>query len=254
MTRARPAPALAVTALALLAGCSTGSAAAPGAARGTTNQDCADLVVIGARGSTQDPDRNHGVGTEVRRTVDALVRRLDRRSDLSVRVTPIRYDAAGTTTLTAYLRHTAAGARQMTARLRSEARACPDSRFALIGFSQGAQVVHGAATRMPASLARRVALVAMIADPRTNPADPITRWSYADRPTTGHGRLGSGPAVDPDLRHAAISLCVAGDEICNDRGAPGGPPSDVHRHFYERPAAARVTAAQLDAVLRRSGL
>jgi cutinase len=255
MGRARSAPVRALTLLALLAGCSTASPEAPDAGiRGTTSEPCADLVVIGARGSTQDPDLNGGVGTEVRRTVEALTRRLSRRTDLSVHVTPIRYDSAKTSTLAQYLGNTADGSRLMTARLRAGADDCPGSRFALIGFSQGAQVVHGVATRLPTSLARRVALVAMIADPLNNPGDDIARWSYAPQPTTGRGRLGAGPPIDADLRRVAISLCVAGDEICNDRGAPGGPPSDTHRHFYERPSAVQATAAQLDAVLRRAGL
>jgi cutinase len=190
----------------------------------------------------------------VRRTTDELVRLLHRRSDATVHVEAIRYDATQAPTLAGYLARTADGADMMTSRLRALAARCPSSRFALIGFSQGAQVVHGAAGSMATPLARRVALVAMIADPLNNPADPITRWSYARQPTTGNGRLGSGPPIDADLRPAAISLCVAGDEICNDRGAPGGPASDTHKHFYEQPSAVRKTAGQLDAVLRRNGV
>lgn len=246
----------AIVPAALLAACSSSATDPPGAdtVGATTSSRCADVVVIGARGSTQDPDRNAGLGTEVRRTTRELVRLLHERSGATVRVEAIRYDAAQAPTLAAYRQHTADGAAQMTSRLRALAAECADSRFALIGFSQGAQVVHGASASMPASLARRVAVSAMIADPLTDPADPIHRWSYADRPTAGHGRLGSGPPIDPDLRSAAISLCVAGDEICNDRGAPGGPPSGTHRHFYEKPSSVRATAEQLDAVLRRNGV
>jgi cutinase len=249
---ARPAAGI-VAALAALAACSSAEPADTGI-RGTTSTGCAELVVIGARGSTQNPALNGGVGTEVRRTVEALAARLRERSDLAVRVSPIRYDAAQTSTLAQYQAHTADGSRMMRIRLRTLADRCPDSRFALIGFSQGAQVVHGAAASVSPALARRIALVAMIADPLTRPDDPITRWSYAAAPTTGNGRLGSGPPIDPDLRGAAISLCVAGDEICNDRGAPGGPPSETHRRFYERPSGVRATAAQLDAVLQRNGV
>lgn len=217
---------------------------------GTIATSCADLVVIGARGSTQDPDLNAGVGTEVRRTIEQLTDLVHERSDATVHVEPIRYDAAAASSLAAYDDHTAAGSGLMTKRLRSLSRSCPDSRFALVGFSQGAQVVHGAARQMPAALASRVDLVAMIADPLTNPADRIRHWSYATEPTRGNGRLGSGPPIDADLRDVAISLCVRGDEICNDRGAPGGPPSQIHKHFYETAETTRATAEQLDAVLR----
>lgn len=243
-----------ILALGLLAGCSSASSGREEGVHATTSQECADLVVIGARGSTQDPDLNAGVGTEVRRTTEELVRALHERSDHDVHVEAIRYDAAQASTLAAYQAHTAQGSRMMTSRLRALASECAGSRFALVGFSQGAQVVHGAASSMPSPLARRVVLVAMIADPHNDPSDPITRWSYADEPTSGRGRLGPGPPIDTDLRAVAISLCVDGDEVCNDRGAPGGPPSSTHKRFYEKPGAVRATADQLDAVLRRSGV
>ncbi|MCL3819680.1 cutinase family protein [Aeromicrobium wangtongii] len=242
-----------------LAGCSeaTPGPSEPGTGTepaATTDVRCADLVVLGARGSTQDPDLNDGVGTEVRRTTDELARRLHGRSGLTVRIEAIRYDAGATATRAAYQRHTVEGTRMMLSRLRTLASTCADSRFALLGFSQGAQVVHGAATDMPGDLAGRVVLVAMIADPLRDPTDAIAHWSYAEEPTRGNGRLGAGPPISAALRPAAISLCVEGDEICNARGAPGDPPSEVHKHFYERPAAVRATAARLDAVLRRNGL
>ena len=210
------------------------------------------MVVLGARGSTQDPDLNAGVGTEVRVTTEKLVELVHARADLSVRLEAVRYDSDATGSTAEYLDHTADGSRLMEAQLRDLAAACPDSRFALIGFSQGAQVVHGVADSMETDLADRVSLVAMIADPLRDPSDTITHVSYAAEPATNAGRLGAGPPVDADLRPAAISLCVAGDEICNDRGAPGGAPSQIHRHFYEKPVNAALTAARLDAVLQRN--
>lgn len=217
-------------------------------------QTCADLVVIGARGSTQDPDLNFGVGTEVRLTVEQLARRLHRRSDTTLRIEAIRYDSSETATLEAYQANVARGARMMTRRLEKLEQRCPDSRFALVGFSQGAQVVHAASVDVSASVARRVPLVAMIADPRHNPSDDIVQWSYAAAPVKGNGRLGSGTPIDRDLQQSAIALCVEGDEICNDQGAPGGPPSATHKHFYEQESSARATARQLDRILARNGV
>ncbi|KQX74780.1 cutinase family protein [Aeromicrobium sp. Root472D3] len=215
---------------------------------------CADLVVIGARGSTQDVGRNLGVGTEVRVTVEQLARRLHARSGTTVHVDPVRYDSAATPTAAGFLRNTAAGGALALQRLSTLADRCPDSRFALVGFSQGAHVVHTAATSVPSALVPRVVLVAMIADPSHNPDDPIARYSYAAEPTPGHGRLGAGPRIPDDLRRAAISFCVAGDAICNDRGAPGSGQSPTHQHFYEKTSTARVTADRLDRVLRAQGV
>ncbi|MET1061662.1 MAG: cutinase family protein [Aeromicrobium sp.] len=258
MTRRPTGLATLLAAVLSMAGCSgTSSASEDGAPEDTgalVGQTCADLVVIGARGSTQALDRNLGVGTEVRRTVTELTRRLHARGDATVRLEAVRYDSAAASSLAAYQSHVDTGAAMVSSRLESLSRSCPDTRFALVGFSQGAQVLHTATVAVPRDLARRIPLVAMIADPRRNPTDRIVQWSYAPRPTTGNGRLGSGAPIDPDLRAAAISLCVEGDEICNDRGAPGGPPSDTHKYFYQQPASVRATAEQLDRVLRRNGL
>ncbi len=255
MTRPPRHAALLLVAL-LLGGCTAAETADPvrPARSSLTGSECAGLVVLGARGSMQDPDRNLGVGTEVRVTVEQLARRLRDRSDVTVHVEPIRYDSSATATADGFLRNTAAGGTMMLDRLRTLAARCPDSRFALVGFSQGAHVVHTAALGVPAGLARRVALVAMIADPTHNPDDRIAQWSYAERPTTGHGRLGPGPAIPADLSRVAISFCVAGDAICNDRGAGGSGQSPTHKHFYESVATAKVTAAQLDRVLEAGGV
>jgi cutinase len=254
----RPARAAAVAVAALLAlgGCfaQSNDSDRPTARPLLSSHTCADLVVVGARGSMQSADRNLGVGTEVRVTVEQLARRLHRRSGVTVHVEPVLYDSSPTPTAAGFLRNTAAGGTLALDRLASLATECPSSRFALVGFSQGAHVVHTAAMAVPTSVRSRIALVAMIADPTDNPDDPITRWSYAAEPTRGHGRLGAGPPIPTALRRAAISFCVAGDAICNDRGAPGSGQSPTHKHFYERPATARVTAARLDRVLRANGV
>jgi hypothetical protein len=214
------------------------------------DQKCADLIVFGARGSTQSAKLNHGVGAEVRLSVEATARRLHQRSNATVRLEAVRYDASGGA---AYVSQVGAGAQLMQQLLEAEARDCPHSRFGLIGFSEGAQVTHATALDVPHALAGRIAMIAMIADPRRNPTDAIAHWSYggsAPRP----GRDGAGTPIDPDVRAAAISLCAPGDEICNGRGSPGVAPSATHRHFYEKPSSARSTAKQLDKILRANGL
>ena len=211
---------------------------------------CADLIVLGARGSTQSAKLNLGVGAEVRLSVEATARRLHQRARTTVRIEAVRYDASGGA---AYQAQVGAGAQLMQRQLSADARSCPHSHFGLIGFSEGAQVTHAAALDVPHTLAGRIAMIAMIADPRRNPGDAITHWSYgksAPRP----GRLGPGTPIDPDVRGAAITLCATGDEICNGRGNPGTAPSATHRHFYEKPSSTRSTARQLDKILHANGI
>lgn len=209
---------------------------------------CAGLVVLGARGSTQSAELNRGVGAEVRLSVEATARRLHQHARTTVRIEAVRYDASGGA---AYQAQVGAGAQLMQRQLTAAARRCPDTRFGLVGFSEGAQVVHAAAIDVPRTLAGRIALIAMIADPRRNPNDAIAHWSYgksAPRP----GRLGPGTPIDPDVRGVAITLCAAGDEICNRRGSPGAAPSATHRHFYEKPSHARQTGDQLAKIVLAS--
>jgi cutinase len=247
----------AATLLLLLTACGSGSsstahskAAPPRHQALLVTKKCADLIMLGARGSTQAVKLNHGVGTEVRVSIEATARRLHQRAEATVRIEAVRYDASGGA---AYQAQVGAGAQLMQRQLAADARACPDSRFGLIGFSEGAQVTHAAALDVPKVLAPRIAVIAMIADPRRNPGDAITHWSYgksAPRP----GRLGAGTPIDPDVRGASITLCASGDEICNGRGSPGAAPSSTHRHFYEKSSSARSTAQQLDKILHTNGV
>ena len=242
--------------LMVLGGCATSApgtagTAASGPLVGTT---CADVVVLGIRGSGQAADLNRGVGKEVLRTVTDLARRAAARSGSTLRLEAVPYDASGTATEPGYFQHVAAGARLARRQADAVLARCPRTRIGVVGFSQGAQVVHELADDVPTSLARRVVLVGLIADPRRNPADRIRHWAYADRPVPRPGLLGAGDPVDSEVRGATISFCNAYDEVCNGRGIRGEKTSAAHRLFYERPATAAATARQLDAVLAANGV
>ncbi|MET0449850.1 MAG: cutinase family protein [Aeromicrobium sp.] len=213
---------------------------------------CADLVVLGVRGSGQAADRNRGVGKEVLRTVTDLAHRVGSRAGTSVRLEPVPYDASGAATTAVYFEHVGAGARMAERQADDIVDRCPDSRLALVGFSQGANVVHELADDVPAALAARIDLIGMIADPRRNPGDTIPQWSYAADPVMQPGLLGAGAPIDADVSKVAISFCVKGDEVCGGEGGGvvGNRTSRTHRFFYEKPTNAAVTAAQLDRVLQ----
>ncbi|MET0929283.1 MAG: cutinase family protein [Aeromicrobium sp.] len=241
--------------LVVVAGCG-GSARSAGPdepPRPLAGATCADVVVLGVRGSGQAADQNLGVGKEVLRTVTDLARRVERRDGTSMRLDAVRYDASGTATGSTYFEHVSAGARLLGRQARDLVAQCPGSRLAVVGFSQGADVVHEFADDVRPALARRIALVGMIADPRRNPADSIHQWSYAPDPVPHPGLLGAGAPVDADVRAVAISFCVKGDEVCSGGGVVGERTSATHRFFYEKPATAAITAQQLDRVLQAGG-
>lgn len=212
---------------------------------------CADLIVLGARGYTQSWTKNFGSGTEVRRSVTAMAHRLHDRSDSTVRLEGVPYPADS---LSAYTDNVLTGVANMRKIFTKLAESCPDSRFGMVGFSQGAQIVHGFAVDLTPNQIERIALVAMISDPRKNPDDDFAHFSYADSPTPGPGKLGAGTPLPQGLRSAAISFCVKDDEICNwPSGGYPGPLSDTHRHYYEIPGHARQTGEQLAKILENNG-
>jgi cutinase len=212
---------------------------------------CADVIVLGLRGSDQAMDRNHGSGQEILRSVRAMSVRLHRTSRATVRLEGIPYRAQSAANATIYQGNIDDGATRTRDRLAQLATRCPASRIALVGFSQGAQAVHQLVTGPPVAGSARIVLVAMIADPRRNPDDPIGSWTYGAK-VRGSGKLGPGPLVPRALRDRTLSFCATGDEICNwPAGGYTGPLSDTHRHFYETPKHARSTGRQLAGVLLR---
>ena len=216
---------------------------------------CADLIVFGLRGSGQSADKNDGVGQETLRTIENMTKRLHTKSHKTVRLEPILYDATRATSYAHYEAGVQDGVRLLGKKYSKAVASCPKSRYAIVGFSQGAEVVHRYAYDLTGARAKRLALIAMIADPRRNPADPITHWSYARKATTGTGKLGAGPEFGSAVRRAAIALCVAGDEVCNaPRGGASATVSHTHKHFYESFATASLTGKQLVKVLHRNGV
>jgi len=215
---------------------------------------CADLVVLGLRGSNQSANQNFGSGQEILRTVRAMSADLHRTSDTTVRLEGIPYRAESAASAAIYQANIEDGVTRTRARMAQLAERCPKSRVALVGFSQGAQAVHGLAIDLSASALRRVALVAMIADPRRNPDDAFASWTYG-KAAPGPGKLGAGTPLPDSLKAKAITFCATGDEICNwPPGGYAGPLSETHRHFYETSAHARETGHQLARILRKNGL
>lgn len=57
------------------------------------------------------------------------------------------------------------GARDVVSRLKSQSQLCPNQTFALVGYSQGASVMHRAADDIPKSLHSKIKALVMFGDP-----------------------------------------------------------------------------------------
>lgn len=121
------------------------------------------------------------------------------------------------------------GVAQLQGRLLQLTNGCPGVRVGLIGYSQGAQVVHNALdTLEPQALRDSVHSVLLLADPRNGGGG----WPYAItvnpegqqvaiRPGAGVWP-NSGP-IREDIQPETIDFCIVGDRFCDnaDRGNVG---------------------------------
>lgn len=256
----------ALLAPALLAACSVTSQA-PAASSGEIDE-CAEVLMLGARGSGEEPPYGDTVRTAIDQIEGALT---SQHADLDIRHGWVDYPAVDPHTLsrigtdhllldetmpdTDYFSSAGFGARQVTRVLDDSARRCPDERWVLVGFSQGAQVLTQAlASRKDLD---RAAGVLLIADPAQVPNTPGNSGSAADgtglATALAHVRaevaaaraadgsesdvttamiravvqLGTGEVPDERVRSAAeeagyglahpavTSICTAGDLVCD---------------------------------------
>lgn len=170
-----------------------GIVAAPAAAAQTA---CPDVEVIFARGTGE----LRGLGTVGRPFVQAVTREL---SGYSVSSYAVDYAANMSQT------SSGPGSADLVRRIESVAASCPDTRFVLGGYSQGATVVTkavgvrsalGSATVIPDELSDRVAAVVAFGNPLGK-----------------RGRTIAGESATYGAR--SLDLCVSGDTVCDPRGA-----------------------------------
>lgn len=92
------------------------------------------------------------------------------------------------------------GSTDVVNRITAQSRACPNQKFALVGYSQGASVMHSAGDRLSTALKRKVVALVMFGDPANK-------------------RTGGGVAQWPtDLRSKALNICATGDPVSVDPG------------------------------------
>jgi hypothetical protein len=213
-----------------------------------TADRCADLIVLGVRGQAQSARAAAGVGAEVQNSMLALVEQL--RGGVRVRLEAIRYPASAATSAAAFDHDVEKGRLRLLARHATLGSACPHSRFALMGYSEGADVVHRAVATLSATQASNIAVVAVLGDPLRLPTDHVATVSYGSGHLNGRGSIHEGPRWSKAVSDRVITFCHADDNVCN--APPSGRRSDIstiHRTFYEKRSSARVTAERMAGVI-----
>lgn len=202
----------------------------------TERAECDDVLFIGARGSGQSQDSYGGFGREVNRVWLGALDGLDPAAtgERTVRRYGLPYPAYGTELLYHPLEVVAggpqlyfSGLRQGASRVKAElvgaANDCPDQRFILSGYSQGALAIHVALVEMAASsnahLLDRVDGAILIADPARNANTAAVLAGNAPRSSQGltqHVPLLGWATPDLPRRVAPVTtqVCTAGDLVC----------------------------------------
>jgi hypothetical protein len=186
----------------------------------------------------------------VQKSTRALVEQL--RGGERVRLEAIRYPARAASSMAVFDQDVEAGRRQLMARHAALASACPHSRFAVIGYSEGADVVHRAMATTSTKQASDIAVVAVLGDPLRLPTDHVATESYGSGRLKGRGSIGGGPRWGQDIRDRVITFCAADDNVCNaPRAGRRTSITTTHRTFYEKRSTATVTAARMAQVIGR---
>lgn len=158
---------------------------------------CADVDVVVARGTGEPGWLGDVVGNQ-------LYGMLQDRLPVSMSAYPVAYPAD-------YSFNIGAGSANLVGHLAAQAAACPDQRFVLVGYSQGAAVVHAALgtgavswypgrVQLPGELGDRVAAILLFGDAMQAAGQSVPGW-YAGR--TGSWCTGGDPICGAGVNAAA---------------------------------------------------
>ncbi|MGI4896220.1 MAG: cutinase family protein, partial [Janthinobacterium lividum] len=237
--RKRKRTSIAATAVAVvaagLAGLSTTStfAAAPPAS------GCAAVETIVVRGTGETPKAPYIGKQEV-----PLVSAISTGAAATVETYGLPYPASVTGTLVGgdYSQSQPVGRTDLQARIASQAAACPDQKFVLVGYSQGAWVVGdvlagSGIAPLSATLGAKVAAVVLYGDPFFNAKESFNRGTFTAGVSSPNPRRTGALAA---YASRIADFCNSTDQICQ-KGATG----TGHDHYldtYTAEAAKFVTA------------
>ncbi|MBT2536276.1 cutinase family protein [Arthrobacter sp. ISL-69] len=266
---------------------STGSAMTPAKAT-TTAADCPAVIFIGARGSGEkdaskrDPTtkvKDSGLGPEL----DGLYQQMaaDLNDKLKVRPLFVVYAAADVKVLglskkeaaqlagyiavggtagfvdyyvkkhlNEYLASIDEGIKSATAELTTEATQCPNARFVLAGYSQGALVMHELLLNLSdnadkgdaasQALLRRITATALIADPGRKSKTAAMKSGTADFSAQGIKSFLTVGERDVPTPSSTYDICNLGDFVCDfswavllDSIAGNSSGFNVHKYSYQ---------------------
>ncbi|WP_194916812.1 cutinase family protein [Catenulispora rubra] len=176
---------------------------------------CTTYWVIGARGSGEGYDGNVHMGPQLNQYGSYAAGVLPAAQTT---VESLRYDAVNIGP--DYLRSEAQGVNNLTGEIGSIIANCPNTTIGLMGYSQGAQVVHDTVNRISSNERAHIGAVVMLADPESVGGASYTISVTTDgQPSHQHG----GGAVwrswlAADISSRSSELCLHDDPVCDADG------------------------------------
>lgn len=181
---------------------------------------CNDVAIIGVRGSGESATEHNGLGQTVNAAVAMLA---DALEGYDVGVHAVSYPADPVSTLLSdphtYLAGIQNGANRLASVLSERAAQCPQERRIVIGFSQGAMVVHSALSDMGAagnSTRAATSAAMLVSDGMRTGAGDTRRFGTAQRAPGLVPTLGlAAQRIPPVMGARTVSVCDHGDPVCN---------------------------------------
>ncbi|KAK3896591.1 alpha/beta-hydrolase [Staphylotrichum tortipilum] len=153
---------------------------------------CSDYEILVARG-TSEPNYEAGGGKFGIVVGDPVVSNTTLKLP-GARGYPVQYPASAN-----IISGSLQGKTDVVKRLITQAAACPRQTFALVGYSQGASVMHSAAKEIPLVLYGRIKAIVMFGDPALRLGEVLSRFPVG-------------------LNGKVLEVCAAGDPVCDPNG------------------------------------
>jgi cutinase len=116
------------------------------------------------------------------------------------------------------------GVKDTTSRLSNQIKACPDQKFAIVGYSQGAGVMHAAAAKFDAAVISKVVAAVMFGDP-------------------GFRSAVGGNAFPAPIQARLKENCNPGDPVCDPKGGEFSGHLAYSKALYQKGSADFIVAA-----------
>ena len=250
-----------VGALALAAVGVASAPAAQGAGREVTTA-CANVVVLGVRGSGEPPASSKSARTLFGTRTTAVANKIKDglASGTSIKFEGISYPAVSATDWKNYIgsgfkasnmdRSVASGRDALVGRINHYKSKCPSSKLVIIGYSQGAWVAHDAIAKYGESASKisNVAAIVLLADPANVGSKYQTVMVNSDGKPTGAdpSKVKGVSRVSPNFTSTlqdwsrTISYCADRDIVCSVGSKSG---FDAHSKTYTKSPLVNAAAS-----------